>query len=83
MIDDIIETMKNEIIPSGIFLNNVNMVNVYSQSLYQKTARSGFPDSQILDNMTDVETTIIISLYKIHWHHPTSNEWKRALMLHF
>ena len=44
LIDDIIETMKNEIIPSGIFLNNVNMVNVYSQSLYQKTARSGFPE---------------------------------------
>ena len=39
LIDDIIETMKNEIIPSGIFLNNVNMVNVYSQSLFQKTAQ--------------------------------------------
>jgi len=66
LIDDIIETMKNEIIPSGIFLNHVNMVNVYSQSLYQKTARSRFPNSQILDNMTDGETTIITSLYKIH-----------------
>ena len=66
LIDDIIETMRNEIIPSGIFLNNVNMVNVYSQSLFQKTARSGFPNSQILDNMTDGETTIIINLYKIH-----------------
>lgn len=66
LIDDIIDTMKDEIIPSGIFLNNVNMVNVYSQSLFQKTARSGFPNSQILDNMTDGETTIIISLYKIH-----------------
>lgn len=64
LIDDIIETMKNEIIPSGIFLNNVNMVNVYSQSLFQKTARSGFPNSQILDNMTDGETTILSAFIK-------------------
>lgn len=64
LIDDIIDTMKDEIIPSGIFLNNVNMVNVYSQSLFQKTARSGFPNSQILDNMTDGETTILSAFIK-------------------